>query len=45
MIAYVDGECRGLAASEYVPFTDSYVFHIMAFSNKAEEKKKPWEEV
>ena len=36
---FVDGECRGVARAQKSPFTDEYVFLLMAYSNKASGEK------
>ena len=38
LAVYVGGECRGYVNGMYVPFTDSYIFPLMAYSNYAEEE-------
>ena len=38
LAVFVDGECRGYINGIYVPFTDSYIFPMMSFSNQLEER-------
>ena len=38
LAVFVDGECRGYVNGMYVPFTDSYIFPLMTYSNYTEEE-------
>ena len=33
LAAFVNGECRGVAAAQYVASTDKYIFYLVVFSN------------
>ena len=38
LAVFVNGECRGYVNGMYVPFTDSYIFPLMTYSNYTEEE-------